>query len=323
MDLMWWWMWPIVVVAVAMTVLIGLVLRRHESIERLAVAHVDRLRALPAYRDHARRRVRCLVVEVVCWAVAACGVGLVAARLQGIDDDDRQIRTRDVMLCLDVSGSMEGVDRQVINTYIQLADRITDDRIGFVMFDSSSVTVFPLTHDRDIVKTGLKQARDQLDRADLPSGVRYGPGGSLVGDGLASCLSRFDQLDQPRSRNVVLATDNMNAGPSVYTLPQAIDLAVRRQVMVFGIVPENTDLDARAAGDELHQQVLRTHGQTLTIPSDGQADTADIAHRIQSQAKKAVMAMATHRSYDRPWPGALMVGIGTLGALVARRREER
>ena len=71
MDLMWWWMWPIVVVAVAMTVLIGLVLRRHESIERLAVAHVDRLRALPAYRDHARRRVRCLVVEVVCWAVAA------------------------------------------------------------------------------------------------------------------------------------------------------------------------------------------------------------------------------------------------------------
>ena len=46
MDLMWWWMWPIVVVAVAMTVLIGLVLRRHESIERLAVAHVDRLRAL-------------------------------------------------------------------------------------------------------------------------------------------------------------------------------------------------------------------------------------------------------------------------------------
>ena len=139
MDLMWWWMWPIVVVAVAVTVLIGLVLRRHESIERLVVAHVDRLRALPAYRDHARRRVRCLVVEVVCWAVAACGVGLVAARLQGIDDDDRQIRTRDVMLCLDVSGSMEGVDRQVINTYIQLADRITDDRIGFVMFDSSSV----------------------------------------------------------------------------------------------------------------------------------------------------------------------------------------
>ena len=115
----------------------------------------------------------------------------------------------------------------------------------------------------------------------------------------------------------------MNAGPSVYTLPQAIDLAVKRHIMVFGIVPENTDLDARAAGDELHQQVLRTHGQTLTIPSDGQADTADIAHRIQSQAKKAVMAMATHRSYDRPWPGALMVGIGTLGAMVARRREER
>jgi len=211
MDLMWWWMWPIVVVAIAVTVLIGLVLRRHESIERLAVAHVDRLRALPAYRDHARRRVRCLVVEVVCWAVAACGVGLVAARLQGIDDDDRQIRTRDVMLCLDVSGSMEGVDRQVINTYIQLADRITDDRIGFVMFDSSSVTVFPLTHDRDIVKAGLKQARDQLDRADLPSGVRYGPGGSLVGDGLASCLSRFDQLDQPRSRNVVLFFFNFKA----------------------------------------------------------------------------------------------------------------
>ena len=65
MDLMWWWMWPIVVVAAAVTVLIGLVLRRHEGVERLAVAHADRLRALPAYRDRARRRVRCLVIAVV------------------------------------------------------------------------------------------------------------------------------------------------------------------------------------------------------------------------------------------------------------------
>ncbi|MBN4668873.1 VWA domain-containing protein, partial [Pandoraea nosoerga] len=129
----------------AVTVVIGLLLRRREKIVRVVVAHVDRLRALPAYRDHARRRVRCLVIAAVCWGGAACGAGLVAARLQGIDDDDRQIRTRDVMLCLDVSGSMEGVDRQVINTYIQLADHISDDRIGFVMFDSSAVTVFPLT----------------------------------------------------------------------------------------------------------------------------------------------------------------------------------
>ena len=323
MELMWWWMWPAVVAEVAVTVVIGLLLRRREKIVRVVVAHVDRLRALPAYRDHARRRVRCLVIAAVCWGVAACGAGLVAARLQGIDDDDRQIRTRDVMLCLDVSGSMEGVDRQVINTYIQLADHISDDRIGFVMFDSSAVTVFPLTHDRDSVKAGLKQAGERLGRADLDPAVRYGPGGSLVGDGLASCVSRFDQLDQPRSRSIVLATDNMVAGPSVYTVPQAVDLAVKRHIMVFGIVPANDDPDYRAARDELHQQVQRTHGETLTIPSNGQVDTDDVADRIQSQAKKAVMAMATHRSYDMPWPGALMIGVGGLGAMIARRREER
>ena len=97
MELMWWWMWPAVIAAVAVTVAIGLFLRRREKIARVVVAHVDRLRALPAYRDHARRRVRCLVVAVMCWGVAACGAGLVAARLQGIDDDDRQIRTRDVL----------------------------------------------------------------------------------------------------------------------------------------------------------------------------------------------------------------------------------
>lgn len=170
MELMWWWMWPAVVAAVAVTVVTGLFLRHREKTVRVVVAHADRLRALPAYRGHARRRVRCLVVAVVCWAVAACGAGLVAARLQGIDDDDRQIRTRDVMLCLDVSGSMEGVDRQVINTYLQLADHISDDRIGFVMFDSSAVTVFPLTHDRDSVKAGLKQAGERLGRAGLDPG---------------------------------------------------------------------------------------------------------------------------------------------------------
>lgn len=67
MELMWWWMWPAVIAAVAVTVAIGLLLRRREKIARVVVAHVDRLRALPAYRDHARRRVRCLVVAVMCW----------------------------------------------------------------------------------------------------------------------------------------------------------------------------------------------------------------------------------------------------------------
>ena len=78
MELMWWWMWPAVVAAVAVTVVIGLLLRRREKIVRVVVAHVDRLRALPAYRDHARRRVRCLVIAAVCWGVAACGAGPVS-----------------------------------------------------------------------------------------------------------------------------------------------------------------------------------------------------------------------------------------------------
>ncbi|WP_426783953.1 hypothetical protein, partial [Pseudomonas atacamensis] len=69
-------------------------------------------------------------------------------------------------------------------------------------------------------------------------------------------------------------------------------MAVKRHIMVFGIVPANDDPDYRAARDELHQQVQRTHGETLTIPSNGQVDTDDVADRIQSQAKKAVMAMA-------------------------------
>ena len=32
MELMWWWMWPAVIAAVAVTVAIGLFLRRREKI---------------------------------------------------------------------------------------------------------------------------------------------------------------------------------------------------------------------------------------------------------------------------------------------------
>ena len=99
-------------------------------------------------------------------------------------------RNRDIMLCLDVSGSMYEADSEILRVYAELSKGFKGERIGLVLFDSSPVVVFPLTDDYDFVTKQLESAAEAFKYSfsgkynsektkriyDLISGVYEGDG---------------------------------------------------------------------------------------------------------------------------------------------------
>lgn len=318
--MLWWWAG---LASAAVTVLVVLVAwwwRRPTAARAdVVVAHMDRIRALPRHRFLIRRLGRSLLAQLLGWLLVAFGAGLSVARLVAVDDEAEEMRTRDIMLCLDVSGSMTAIDRDVIASYRSLVGQLDQERIGLVAFDSAAISVFPLTRDRDHIEQRLAELDEALQMGHaLPGVMAPDAGSSLIGDGLAACLTHFDELDVVRSRTVVFATDNMLSGEPIYTLDQATDLAVEHQIMVFGILPGEQDTKEAV---ELHEQVRRTDGDTLALVPGRASNVELITRAVQAQTRSALLALPSHRSFDLVWPGAALMLLGMAVAILARRGE--
>lgn len=311
-----WWGAVVLVVGVLVAALAWRG-RRTTSVSQVQAAGVARLRALPGFAALVRAEQRARTVEVTSLGVALLGVALLVSRWVGIDDDSSEMRNRDVVLCMDVSGSMQPVVEDVLATWTQLTATFDGERVALVMFDGNAVTAFPLTDDYAYVGEALTRARGQVADADLPGVRAVRAGSSLVGDGAASCVQHFDRADEERSRTLVLATDNLVSGDQIYTLDQAVDLAVARGVMVHGIVPRE---NREEPTDELRTQTERTGGDVLVLDPSRSTTSVVIADSITRQQKKVMLAEARERSYDRVVPGALLLAFGLVGASVTRRR---
>lgn len=298
--------------AVLVGVAAWFVRRRTPAHGTVLAAGLARVRALPGFGALVRAQVRSRGLEVACLVLALVGVALMAARWVGVDDDSPQMRSRDVVLCLDVSGSMAEVDTDVLETYQQIAARLDGERIGFVMFDGNAVTGFPLTDDYPYVRTSLQQAADQINQGQVAGTLAARAGSSLIGDGLASCVQHFDRPEEDRSRTIVLATDNLLSGDSIYSLPQATDLARAAGVMVYGIVPLGNRSEATS---QLRTQTRRTGGDVLQLDPTSETNTVVISEAVTSQQKKVIVAESREQSFDRVWPGGLLLGLGLAGSL--------
>ncbi|WP_297742772.1 VWA domain-containing protein [uncultured Tessaracoccus sp.] len=311
-----WWGVAVLVAAV----LVGLAAwwwprRREATGDALLFSAGARLRALPQYRDAARRRVRWLTVELLAVAVAVGGAALTVAR----PVDERQLPSqrsnRDVVLCLDTSATMSSVVQDVLGAYKQLAERLDGERIALVMFDASAVTFFPLTDDAAYVAEQLDAASREVGAGPV-RGTQIGDlGTSLIGDGLVSCLQRFDTTDPSRSRTVVFATDNQTSGKSLFTLEEAAGRAANQGTLVFGIVPNDNQV---AATQALTQTLKLTGGDTLALEPNAPLESiVDAVERTQARELEG-----PSRTDAKPllWPGMALLCLGAAGAAVARRR---
>ncbi|WP_309127217.1 VWA domain-containing protein [Microbacterium sp.] len=322
-----WWLvlvaLGVLVVAVVIGVLLGLRARGREDARPAAlVSRAERLRTLPSFRSSVNRRMALLSGILALGAVAVLLGGVVAARPMSAKTIQPTDTSRDIMLCLDVSGSMSDVDVEVLEVFLELLEGFEGERIGLTIFNSSPVQVFPLTDDYTFVEQQLQNVRRSFDYVDeTPEhwvGTLNGPGASLIGDGLAACTMRFDHQDDERSRSVILATDNELAGASILTLEEAAGYAKSKGVQVYALNPvQGKDADVSA---ELTNAALLTGGQSYALRET--TTVSDIITEIQKREATALKGQAQIVEVDTPnlWIALTLVCVLAFLVLVGRVR---
>jgi len=147
---------------------------------------------------------RLVPIGLYALALAATVFGL-ARPQRGREFQEVETRGIDIVLCMDVSGSMQAEDfspRNRLNVAKEKAKefiaRRKGDRIGLVIFSAVSLAQCPLTLDRNIL-SGLI---DRLDFGMLEDGT-------AVGMGLGSALARLKD-SQAKDRVIILLTDGVN-----------------------------------------------------------------------------------------------------------------
>lgn len=284
--------------------------RRAASTARL-IARAERVRSLETVAQAVRMRTFAAVGVVVLGTVAVGAAAMIAARPQTAQVVQPVSSSRDIMLCLDVSGSMAQVDVEALEVFADLVDGFEGERIGLTVFNSTSVQIFPLTDDYAFVQTQLAAFGEAMSTPDLLSnpgaweGTLNGVGSSLVGDGLASCALGFDHADQDRSRSIVLATDNDARGESIVSLPDAAAFARSGGIRVFALNPVD-GVDATQSA-ELSEVARVTGGQAYTLR--GTTTVGDIVAAVQEQESAALVGAAQIVWTDTPdvWIAVLLV----------------
>lgn len=152
------------------------------------------------------------------------------ARPQKVNEQVEQwIENIDIMLILDTSGSMEGMDLKPnrIESLKKLADKFIDgreqDRIGIVVFAGDAFSYAPLTTDYKLLKSLLKTVKIKM----LPTD------GTAIGSALAVAVNRM-QDSKSKSKVAILLSDGENTAGQIDPTTAA-DLAYGYGIKVYTI----------------------------------------------------------------------------------------
>ena len=167
---------------------------------------------------------------VVVWLLLLCA----AARPQLLGESlPTAVTGRDMMLALDLSGSMEfrdmqlageAVDRLTLVKHLlgEFIDRRRGDRLGLILFGSQAYVQAPLTHDRQAIGDWLEESFIGLAGRE-----------TAIGDAIGLAIKRL--LDEPAaSRVLILITDGANTAGTVSPL-RAARLAADHGIRIFTI----------------------------------------------------------------------------------------
>lgn len=322
MELTFWWVLPFAAVAAGAALRWGVKRYARGNARRRPVAHGDRLTALPEYQAAVRRYRRWVRVMAVAAGVLVAACALAAARPAERSMVRPEQHNRDIILCLDASGSMSSADSAVVETFGRLAKAFDGERVGLTIFDSTAAQVFPLTDDYGFVEEQLGEARRAFDgepgTSGFLDGTWAGRGSSLIGDGLASCVRSFPPGDgRERSRSVILATDNLLSGDPIFSIQEAGALAEQAGVRVYGLNPGDFDYGTEPGqpGAQLRSVVEGTGGNYYTL--DNPEAVPGIIGRIESTEAAAFQgaprAVVSDRA-DVPLAVALLSGLVLTGA---------
>jgi Ca-activated chloride channel family protein len=267
-------------------------------------------------------------VDVLPWLALVMAMVALARPQQGVRQTETETRGVDIMLAIDVSGSMKAEDFQPRNRLVVAKQAARDfvrqrahDRVGLVAFAGTAFSQCPLTLDHQ----ALEELLSALDFDTIEED------GTAIGMGLATAVSGLRESRTP-SKVVVLLTDGSNNRGQVDPLTGA-ELARAYGVRVYtvlvgkgGMVPvpvndpvfgRKTQM-ARVEVDEtaLREIAKRTGGRYFAA-TDPQALT-EIYSQID-RLERAPIKAVSYREYFDLGPALLGIAALVMAAFAASR----
>ncbi len=189
-------------------------------------------------------RARLVHLPLYLRMVAVAALLLAITRPQLARDDTAEVEGIDIVVALDLSGSMASVDigdeelvrlqnagKEPTNRFVAAVDTLSKfigsrryDRVGLVAFGKDAYTMFPLTLDYGVMLQILKTMR--LDDIDGSA--------TAIGNALAMSIARLKE-SEAKTKVVILITDGDDNGSNVSPIEMARE-AARRGAKVFTIL---------------------------------------------------------------------------------------
>ena len=197
-------------------------------------------------------------------AISALVIAL--ARPQKRNDQQQTVGEGiDIVLCMDVSGSMGS--RDILPSRMEVAKEVAVnfvlsrpvDRIGLVIFSGESFSQVPITTDRNTLVTQIQSLESR----------RYLKDGTVIGEGLATAVDRLSKSNA-KTKVIILITDGKEDAPDTRLIDPltALEIAKVQGVKVYsigmGVVAStvvertgNTPQQKNPAVDFIDEQLLR------------------------------------------------------------------
>jgi Ca-activated chloride channel family protein len=200
--------------------------KRNKQTASLTISSVNGFKATPSLLGK-------LKPVLFAFRLLALGFIIVAlARPRSVDVDSKTRTTQgiDIVMAVDVSGSMLAKDLKpnrleaLKNVAEDFVDNRPNDRIGLVVYAAESYTKAPVTSDKELVKQAIKSIK--YDAGVLQDGTG-------IGVGLATAINRLKE-SKAKSRIIILLTDGVNN--SGFIDPRmAADMAKEYGIKVYTI----------------------------------------------------------------------------------------
>ncbi len=171
-----------------------------------------------------------LWTAIVAWTLLV----VASARPQWLGDPIQMpVSGRDLMLAVDLSGSMEEKDFRLNGRWVDrltatksvaadFIERRDGDRIGLILFGERAYLQAPLTFDRETVRTLL-----------FESAIGLAGKSTAIGDGIGLAIKRLRKRDAG-NRVLILLTDGANTAGEIDPL-SAAELAAREGLKIYTI----------------------------------------------------------------------------------------
>ena len=239
----------------------------------------------------------------------ACIIVALARPQTSNDEQQTEGEGIDIILCIDVSGSMTAQDftpnrleaaKKVAEDFI---DHRNTDKIGIVIFSGESFTQCPLTTDHTVLKLQIEQIRNGLLED-----------GTAIGSGLATSVDRL-RNSKEKSRIIILLTDGINNG-GLIDPSTALEIAKAYKIKVYTIgvgtdgyaaTPVNTPMgvvmqnEKVAIDEKLLQTISSQTGGTYFRAKDNEG-LKNIYDQIDKLEKSKVQVTIYHRYTEKFYP---------------------